>query len=144
MSSENQAFTRDEISDLTKILSIRYGQFLNGRFFSIIHEEHDSFSEAKIILENNDQSFVYPVEGRMQRSPKSGFGHREAVMMLLDFMSSYFEEYFENDENTFIPLDWKEFNFEGKSLHLRGQVRNLKQEKAADALLAQAELADSE
>ena len=44
-----------------------------------------------------------------------------------------FEEYLQ--EEILLPIEWKEYDYEGRTLQIRGQILNLELENAADALL---------
>jgi hypothetical protein len=58
-----------------------------------------------------------------------------ARSFLLDFIDSYVEEYLSGGEETYLPIDWATYDYEGLELQLRGQVLNTKLEALADQLL---------
>lgn len=126
----------NEVAEICKILNIKYGAKRGKRQFSLEHsyEEHSDSCLLTIILQNEDQSFHYPIEGQITCKSQN-LAPKEALMVLIDFVDSYIDEYFREDENSFMPIDWKEFNLEGHSFYLRGQIRNLMLENQADKLL---------
>jgi hypothetical protein len=56
-------------------------------------------------------------------------------MLLLDFIDVYFEEFFHDRQDTWLPIDWAGFNFEGFEFELKGQVLNKRTEELADLFL---------
>lgn len=134
-SPEPKGLSAEEMQDLGRILNIRYGPYLGARRFQVRAETHAKYVEVVITLQNDQESYVYPVEGRVELTP-DGVSAREGALLLIDFIGAYFEEFFDNDENTFIPIDWSEFQFESTTLFLRGQVLNKQRERDADAWLA--------
>jgi hypothetical protein len=63
---------------------------------------------------------------------------RDAALFLVDYIDAYYEEYLRDGE-TFLPIDWAEYESEGVVFQLKGQVLNLEAEKLADEILAQAD-----
>jgi hypothetical protein len=64
----------------------------------------------------------------------------ERIHNTVDAVASMIADYFENEEEADLPLAWKEFPFQGKSVFLQYSTLNADLEKQADALLG--ELAD--
>ena len=135
--STDQLLSKDELADLQKIMNIKYASSLNSRFFSITTSIEKNICEVTVTLQSSDQSYFYPVEGHMDHI-KQNLSTKESHLLLLDYIDSYFDEYFREDENVFIPITWSPFEFDGYTFMLKGQIFNKKQEKLADELLKNA------
>ena len=132
----SQVLNEEEVSSLEKILNIKYSSKREKRFFAIKTVGNSKVVEAKIILEDKKQTYYYPVVGRAfldETTPS----RKEACYLILDYIDIYFDEFFKGDEQVFIPIDWQEHNFEGMVFEIKGQVRNLYQERMADNLMDQ-------
>lgn len=126
----------EERTELERIMNIKYASKLNDRLFSIKAHQDKASSFVTVTLLKTDESYFYPVEGRVEHKSQN-LSAREACLMLLDYIDSYFDEFLREDENVFIPIDWSEFSFEGFTLSLRGQILDLKSESLADKILAE-------
>jgi hypothetical protein len=65
----------------------------------------------------------------------------ERIHNAVDAVAAMLAEYFENEEQGDLPLSWKEYPFQGKTVFLQYSTENAELEKQADALLG--ELDDS-
>lgn len=126
--------SQEEATELAKIMDIKYASYLNGRFFVITTGASAGFSLATITLRNTDETFFYPVEGRME-SKEQNLSHRESCLFLIDYIDTYFEQFLQEGEDTFVPIDWADFHCEGFSFQLKGQIFNKKIDELADLLL---------
>jgi hypothetical protein len=54
---------------------------------------------------------------------------------LIDYIDSYFEEFFRENGEVLLPIDWAPFDWEGVPIQLKGQIFNLEVEKMADEWL---------
>ena len=133
---KKQILSEENKTQLEKIMNIKWGAYLNDRSIHISTETVNNDVLATVTLKNSDNSFHYPVEARMSKTSLNSEGKEEALL-LLDYIDIYFDEYFKDDENTFIPIDWKPYSYEGESIFMRGQIQNLLQEKNADDFIAQ-------
>jgi hypothetical protein len=125
----------DECQELATILNLRHGAFLGDRKFSVECNAGENWLEVVITLARGDETYVYPLEGRIclrdcSQSP------REAALVLVDYMGLYFDAFFEDQENTFVTIDWQPHDHEGTTLELRGQILDRCRERQADAILA--------
>jgi hypothetical protein len=123
-----------EIAELTHILDRKHAGFLDDRFFSIKVESDDYKSNVIVTLRNADSSFYYPVEGRIACKSQELSG-KEGALLILDFIDVYFEEFFREGQNTWLPIDWAGYNFEGFEFELKGQRLNKQTEDLADLFL---------
>jgi hypothetical protein len=123
-----------EIAELTHILDRKHAAYLEDRFFSIKVESDDYKANVVVTLQNADSSFYYPVEGRISCKSQNLSG-KEGSLLILDFIDVYFEEFFREDQNTWLPIDWAGYNFEGFEFQLKGQKLNKQTEDLADLFL---------
>ena len=93
-----------------------------------------------IILKNEDESFYYPVEAVIHRKENKELSEQKAKDILLDFIASYYFDYFSTDRDTYLPIDWAPYEFMGAKLYAKGQVINKKLEQEADKLLSKFKL----
>ena len=135
---KDEILSNKEQEDLAKILNIKYASQLKDRsFFIEISSGYKTMAEVSLTLKNKTESFYYPVKARIDLESNK-MKKREAALFLLDYIEMYFEEYFENSEDTFLPIDWSNFSFEGSDFQMCGQIHNLNREKEADQIIAKA------
>lgn len=136
---ENQQLSPAEVSDLVRIMTIKYSTQLARRSFELTTKVDSVGAYVTTTLSNADRSFVYPVEGRMVHKEQN-IAPKEAQLLLIDYIDHYFSEYFHEDEKVFLPIDWCTYTYETVELQLRGQVVNQKAQDQADELLQGASL----
>jgi hypothetical protein len=122
--------------EFAELFNRKYSSRIGMRFFQVETRRETASIYICITLSNESKSFYYPVEGRMY------FGDQDmnlasALDILVQYIDSYFEEYLHGDEDIYLPIDWSVYQSEGKEFQLKGQVRNLKAEQAADQLLGE-------
>ena len=132
---EKELISEKEILDLTKIVNLKYGAHLRDRSFQIDHCHNSIELLASMTLSNGDKTFFYQVETKALAKDMANISSREALLVMLDYIDIYFSEYFKEEEDMFIPIDWSEVQFENLNFQMRGQVRNLHCEFLADELL---------
>ena len=123
------------ISELCKILNIKHAAFLKDRLFVISCTKENEMIEVELILKNSDESFYYPVTACLNGEVYKQ-SDKELALILLDYLDIYFDSFFKEDENVFVPIDWVEHQFEGVHLRMKGQVLNRYQELKANELLS--------
>lgn len=128
-------FTAQELRSLAQRFNARFHDTRGGRWFVIDAAERDGNTWVQVLLRNDDDSFHYPVEARI--APCKTRAPRAQAFFLLTFIDSYWEEFFEEGEDVFIPIDWSSYEYQGEKFQLRGQVLNRMAEKMADELLVE-------
>lgn len=136
MMKQNEEFlTEKDCQEMARVMERRYAGEIADRYF-LTEATRDEFGVyVKVTLRNDSGSFVYPVEARTKHQAHE-MNHRDAGLFLLDFVDAYFEEYFGEGGEVFLPIDWADYECEDVALQLKGQILNLKIEKMADDLLA--------
>ena len=129
------AFSRENEKDLETIMNTRYAAHLGLRRFHMETRIEKDAGFASVTLRDGEGDFHYPVEARMALVKDSELTPFEALSLLVDYIDLYFEEYFREDENTFLPIDWSTYSFEGYELQMKGQVMNQRLESMGDSLM---------
>jgi hypothetical protein len=134
--NQNEAFiSSTECQELAKIIDRKFAGHIGSRYFEVTATRDENGVYAKITLRNDKGDFVYPVEGRVAHASHS-MSHLEAVYFLFDFISSYFDEYFSEGGEIFLPIDWADYECESIPIQVKGQIVNLHMEQMADKILA--------
>lgn len=120
--------------EIEKILARKYAAYLEDERFRVEGGSDKDRVQLRVTLEKNDGSIAYPIEAvtlveRSSKESKLELGH-----LLLDYVDIYLQEYFSNDRDVYLPLDWSKHQCEGREIYLRGFVRNLALEAQADEL----------
>jgi len=120
----------------------------NEKFFSFLKKDENVFFEGyfseqtcyiTVLLKNEDETYYYPFETAIPLNQNPGVTEDGAKKFLLDFIGEYFETFFADERETFVPVDWTLFEVEGANIYARGQVVNKKLEKMGDAILGSAD-----
>lgn len=122
--------------DLASLLDKKYGTWLGQRFFEVTSSLQLAVVSVKVTLRNADKSFFYPIEGRIQFEDQD-LKPNSARDFLLDYIDTYLEEFLTGGEETYLPIDWANYDCDGIELQLRGQILNIKLEELADQLLVE-------
>jgi len=104
----------------------------------------DPHVRVTLVLANRDDSLHYPMEARLPLDAEGldaveGSAARAGAEVCLDFLDYYVGEYLRHDRDVYLTLDWSEMRFGEFLVQARGQELNLRLERMADALLAQAD-----
>lgn len=132
-----RSLTPHELSEMESAFLKKFGYNLKQDedvFFEGRYTDTELFLTA--ILRNNEETYYYPFEAVISVEDNENIEMEEAKMLLLDFIGSYFEDYFANDRDTYIPIDWTCFEMQENKLYARGQVINRKLEKMGDEILS--------
>ena len=127
--------SKEEEFSLIQILNRKFAVFLNGRFFSLNLNVNEQSAYITVTLQSNDGEYFYPVEARVAYKDQDATA-KDSVLIILDYIDIYFDEYFKNNEEVYLPLDWSGYKFEELEFDLKAQVKNKKVESLADALIA--------
>jgi hypothetical protein len=93
-----------ECNEIASLMQRKYVGFLAERFFEVAVSRDRLGVHAKVTLRNQSGSFFYPVEGRIA-DVDSDLTQRENVLFLLDYMDAYFDEYFREGGDVYLPID---------------------------------------
>ncbi len=127
-------FTAQELRSIARRYDARFHATRGERWFVIDVAPRAEDIWVQVLLRNELDSFHYPVEARI--APCATRSRRAQAFFLLAFIDSYWEEFFAENEDVFVPIDWTAYEFQGEKFQIRGQVLNRMAEKIADELLA--------
>lgn len=140
---ENKIFNIEDKSTLTRRLNLKYATWLNDRYFDLeILTEQDAVY-VDVTLLNSSKTFFYPINSRMELKHQN-LDTFNAINFLFSFIESYFDEFFEQEEEVTLPIDWKGYTCEGIDFQVRGQIQNKYVEDLADRLLAGESVSEEE
>jgi hypothetical protein len=144
MTTEQPKFVSpDECAELVRLMARKYAASLDHRYFEAELNKDSRGVYAKVTLRNQTGSFFYPVEGRLAHLDHD-MSEREAALFLLNYIDAYFDEYFREGGEVYLPIDWADYEDDGIPLQLKGQIFNLEVERMADELLERGSLGDHE
>ena len=127
--------TVEDCAEISQLMDRKFAGLLKQRYFEAAIHKDSQGVYAKVALRNQTGSFYYPVEARVAHMDHD-FDERAAALFLIDYITEYFAEYFREDGDVFLPIDWIDYEWGGVSFQLKGQLLNLEVERLADALLA--------
>jgi hypothetical protein len=116
-------------------LNQKFGRRLKNETFSIVAAEQDSSIVVTLHLAALDRSFEYRMEAASVVDDKLIHTRELALELSLDFLDWYLGEYFKNERELLLPLDWQPHKFGEFEVMARGDVRNPELDDMADAWL---------
>ncbi len=132
--TRESCLTKEECRARATVMNRKHAGQLGARGFEVAVENDDGLVHTKVLLRDPDEVFYYPVEARVD-ARKAGVTEREAAELLLDYTELYFDEFFREGEDVYLPIDWASQTCEEVTFEMRGQIVNRKLEAMADALL---------
>jgi hypothetical protein len=132
---ERKEISKFEAERIAEALHIRHDAYLQeGESFEVSGYVSEREIYITMLLHNQDDSFYYPVECRVD--PKAiGLKAPDALDLVLDFQDYYFGRYFREERDLYLSIDWTEVDFDDKTIQAKGQIINRKLESMADSLL---------
>jgi hypothetical protein len=136
---KDRFFTPEEIAQMEAVFNEQF-------FVHLKKDENISFEgffadgacHVTCTLKNADETFFYPFEAAISSKEHVGLPASDARNLILDFIGAYFEEYFADNRETYVPVEWVVFRIEDTNIHARGQIMNKKLEKHAEDILKSA------
>src|SRR5436190_5743958 len=99
-----ELLSADVTTELARLMTRKYATHVRDRTFSIIAKQEFDEVTAVVTLSNPKETFYYPVEALMNFVEQE-MKPAEAALFLIDYIDLYFEEFFEEDEGLYIPID---------------------------------------
>lgn len=130
----NTALSKEQSKILATMLDRKYSSYLAARYFDIESRTDNQIVTIKVTLRDAKGLFVYPVEARTSLEDQD-LSVSEARDLLLDYVDAYFDEFLANGEETYLTIDWSNYECDGYDIQMRGQILNAHLEKIADELL---------
>jgi len=134
---ERKEFGSFEIGMILDALQERHGLLLEeDERFELSGYRSKAEVYAKMILRNEDESFHYPVECRIDIEENELPDVQTAQDLVLDFLDYYFGRYLKEDRELYLTIDWSTVEFDNYKLWAKGQILNLKMERMAEKWLS--------
>ncbi|MBL8784104.1 MAG: hypothetical protein JNJ59_04300 [Deltaproteobacteria bacterium] len=118
-----------------RLLNERHGSSLRDERFELDARREGEEAVVRLVLRSNDNTNVYTMEAAIESSKYPALTEAQAVDITLDFLDWYVGEYFREERDALLPLDWKSMRFGDLDVMARGDVRNEFLDDAADAWL---------
>lgn len=136
---KDRFFTPEEVAQMEAIFNEQLFQHLK-KDENIFIEGYFSEGACHITctLKNQDETYCYPFEAAISSKEHTHISAAEAQSLLLDFISAYFEEFFADNRQTYVPIEWSTFRIEDINIHAHGQIMNKKLETEAENILKSA------
>jgi hypothetical protein len=117
------------------LLRDRHASSLRQETFELeVHREGDE-AVVRLTLRSEDRTDVYQMEAAIERAKYRAMTEAQAIDICLDFLDWYVGEYFREERDVFLPLDWQPHRFGDVEVLARGELRNELLDDAADAWL---------
>ena len=123
-----------ETARVRKALTQRWGHRLGDERIEVAGWIDPRTVEISFVISSPDDSFHYSMEARADLAEEN-IEPYEGKDLVLDFLDWYLGEYLESGRELLLPMDWGPHEFGEHTVLARGQVSNLKLERAADDLL---------
>ena len=136
--------SKEELRNLGNLLTERFQIFLEEESFDLEMRALEDCLQIRVCLSKNNELMKYPVECvsfYKDHAYESTVDEEARLSNLatsgMDCILYYFEEYFRENRDLFLPLNWTSYEQENSdiSVVLRGFVRQSKLENEADAFL---------
>ena len=128
-------WTDEELFNIKKLLNKKHLVYLENEIFEIECGASQEQIQIRVSLIKNDNTTYYPIECVFMKETSEAFKESDIAVTMLDYLDIYWANYFSEERNVFIPLDWSKHEFEGIAFYIRGFVRNLQLEAHADDFL---------
>jgi len=116
-------------------LAKRHGSALRNEHFEVDARKEGEDAVVSLVLSTDDRTSVYRMEAAIHREQYVAMTLQQSIDVALDFLDWYLGEYFREERDAFLPLDWKAFRFGDVEVMARGEVRNEFLDDMADAWL---------
>lgn len=123
-----------KLQQAAALLDNTYAGKLKERFFVVTGESKDEELYLTVLVKSPDESFYYPIECRINHKSQE-LDLSEALDLCLDYINSYLSEYFREQEEVYLPIDWAPYFVDGIEIFLKAQLFNRKLENLADQWL---------
>lgn len=117
------------------LLRERHGSALRRERFELEVRREGDEAVVCLTLRRDDRTQVYTMEAAIERAKYRAMSQAQAIDICLDFLDWYLGEYFREERDLFLPLDWKPHRFGDVEVLARGELRNEFLDDAADAWL---------
>lgn len=131
----DSVFSEEEVYKIAELLNKKHYLYLDNESFELEIGCNKEQIQVKICLKKIDNSVVYPIEIVCMYDEYNPRKKEDLIGVIIDYMDSYWSEYFSDERNLFVPINWTRYESDGIQFYLRGFIRNMALEMQADAFL---------
>lgn len=127
-------WNEEEILNIQSLLNKKHSLYLDDEEFILEIGTSKEQIQLKIALNKKNNNVSYPIECiYLKETAKEE--EQDIVLKMIDYLDIYWANYFSEERNVFVPIDWSKHEFEGVSFYVRGFLRNIELENAANEFL---------
>ncbi len=119
---------------IESLLMARYGSYLRGETFKVTALGQSDSIVLKVALESHDRMSRYTFD-ISAGSRSNGISLSEALDLALDFLGFYLDQFFEENREYLLPLDYQPYEFVDHTVYARGDFTRPKLDEMADRIL---------
>ncbi len=124
----------EEILNIQSLLNKKHSLYLDDEEFILEVGTSKEQIQIKIVLIKKNNIASYPIECiYLKETAKEE--EQDIVLKMIDYLDIYWANYFSEERNVFVPIDWSKHEFEGICFYMRGFLRNIELENAANEFL---------
>ncbi|MGM0578284.1 MAG: hypothetical protein ACQEXJ_21350 [Myxococcota bacterium] len=127
--------TAEMSARVVETLNKRHGARLRDERFTVSGRLEEQTVVVTFLLERSDRTLAYEMQAAKTIPETGALTPGGTLDLCLDFLDWYLEQYFREDRDLLLPLDWQPHRFGEHEVMARGDVRNPAVEEAADAWL---------
>ena len=127
--------TAEQTAKVLSLLHERHSGLLDDESFSIRARLERGTVVVELTLATADRTSVYIMEAAKAVPDDGALSRAQTLDLCLDFLDWYLAEYFKEQRELLLPLDWQPHRFGEFEVLARGDLKNLVLEEAADAWL---------
>ena len=109
--------------------------FMNNEHFVFDFFQGKECLQISCTLLENENRSSYPVQCLYLKT-ESASKLEDVCYDVIDYLDLYWRDFFHEDRDVFLPLDWGAHEFEGHKFYMRGFIRRLDLEQQAEELFS--------
>ncbi|MEC9073498.1 MAG: hypothetical protein VX938_13990 [Myxococcota bacterium] len=128
-------YNKEETARCEEALVARHGRYLADERIDLSARFEEGAVMLTLALTRLDQTSVYRMEAALEVPEDDSVTLSDACDLCLDFLDWYLGQYFGDNRETLLPLDWQAHQFGEHRVMARGDITNPILDDAADAWL---------
>jgi hypothetical protein len=128
-------FSEETTTRCVEALVARHGRHLQEERIAVNGRVEEGAVRVDLTLARMDQTANYRMETAFELPENESLSASEAGALCLDFLDWYLDQFFGDNRQTLLPLDWQAHTFGEHRIFARGDVTNPVLDEAADAWL---------
>ncbi len=129
-------WAKEENKRWENLLQKKHRLYLSDEEFIILTGYNKEQLQILFTFQKKDGSLFYPIEIVCMHTDYQTLKKETIAALIVDYIDSYFQEFFEENRSIYLPLDFSTHEHEDIKFFMRGFIRHKHLEKWADELLA--------